>query len=590
MALLNLVQLLRPFPLKVVVDTLTTAGGPGPAAVTTALLAAAAALALQGAITFLQTYDNRVQSGLVSGIIGSLREEGYARVLAVPLRQQAHRGLGEILHRLLRDAESVWDLIMFGILPIMQATAFLLGMAGVMLWIDPWLGLVALAVTPPLFVVTRRSYGRITLDTNNARAAEGVLYDQAQQTLSQRLAVAAFALETREFARFRAANRDALDRIVTAYRSHIAHSARADLVLACGGSVVLVLGVQRVLMHRIGIGDLVLFVSYLAMLYQPLSQLSLGVGRIANARAGLNRLAELVSDAAPLPEGAVELAPERVRGHLRLEGVHFAYGADRPVLTGLDLEVLPGEKIALVGGSGAGKTTLMSLLLRLDDPDAGRIVLDGTDLREARVAPLRRCMALVHQPPFAFSGTIRDNLLLGNMTDVEESALAEAIEYAHFGPVLARLPAGLEQDIGERGQLLSEGERQRLAIARVLLRRAPVVLLDEPTSALDPGSEECVVAGLRRALAGRTTILVSHRPAPLCLADRILVLAKGRIVEEGTFSELTARSRFFRSQLKEDENRSGSTLLLGPFPTVVPPAAIPGGEVGVGGPPGRIQG
>jgi ATP-binding cassette, subfamily B, bacterial len=309
-------------------------------------------------------------------------------------------------------------------------------------------------------------------------------------------------------------------------------------VLAGGTVLIFVLGAQRVLTHQIGLGDLVLFVSYLTMLYQPLNQLSLGVGRIANAQAALARVEAVISDAAPLRDGAVNLNSRDLRGHVKLENVSFGYEHDRPVLARLSLEIQPGEKVAIVGGSGAGKSTLLALLLRLDDPDAGRIMLDGVDLRDVRIASLRRCVAVVPQPPALFAGTIRVNLG-DDEGRTSETDMREAMEWASFGPTFARLPNGFDQEIGERGQQLSEGERQRLALARALLRKAPMLLLDEPTSALDAANEGHIIATLRQSLAQHTMILLSHVIDLTALTDLAELVARVQTATGSTESSLS---------------------------------------------------
>ena len=492
-------------------------------------------LTLQVLIGYLQVRSYRMQSSLATVMIGTIRESIYARVLAMPLRQQMRFGSGDLLHRLLSGTESIRDLLIYGVLPVAQAAVLLAGMAVVMISVDPSLSAPALAVVPPMLLVTRRNLRRTEQQARAARAADGALYDVAQQTLSQRVMVTAFSQQA--IRSFQTANLDALKRIASVLANQIGDAARSELVLACGTALVLVVGAQRVVSGDIGVGALVLFVSYLVMMYRPLNALSVGVDRIANAHAALDRVHELVNVAIPLREGTLELESERVRGHIKIEGVSFGYTKGRLVFDRLSLEILPGETVGIVGDSGAGKSTLLALLLRLDDPDGGRITLDGTDLRDFRMASLRSAFALVPHPPIAFRGTIRANL----GSNVSDEELMDVCELTAFAPVLARLVAGLAEDIGERGQKLSEGERQRLALAHALVRRSPIVLLDEPTAALDATNEAQVIVGLRKALQGRTAILISHRLEPLCLADRIIVLSGDRIVEQGKFNELSAR-------------------------------------------------
>jgi ATP-binding cassette subfamily B protein len=310
-----------------------------------------------------------------------------------------------------------------------------------------------------------------------------------------------------------------------------------DILLGLASGLVLWYGAALVLRHDLTPGGLLIFLMYLRKAFNPVQDLAKYSGRIAKATAAGERILELL-DRPPLVADAPGAAPAPAfRGHVRLEGVGFAYDPARPVLAGVDLEALPGQTVALVGPSGIGKSTLANLLLRLYDPDAGRVTIDGADLRQFTIASVRRQMSIVLQDGVLFGGTVRDNIAHGRpgCTDAEIVAAARLANVHEF---VAGLPDGYDTMIGERGATLSGGQRQRIAIARAAVRGAPILILDEPTNGLDEENERAVVDALARLSAGRTTFLITHDLRLAARADRIAYLEDAGIREMGTHAEL----------------------------------------------------
>jgi ATP-binding cassette, subfamily B, bacterial len=367
------------------------------------------------------------------------------------------------------------------------------------------------------------------------------IHSHVQRALTGMPIVQAFAQEDREHLAFRALT-DAAVRAVR--RGTLVDSfagLSTGLTTTVGTGVVLFVGARMVLAGELTLGSLLVFLSYLATLQHEMGVFT-GIYRaLQGAGASIDRVMEVL-DAQPEVADAPGARPlPAVAGHVRIEGVTFGYETDRPVLRDVTLEARPGEVVALVGATGAGKSTLVGLVPRFNDPWSGRVSIDGHDLREVQVRSVREQVALVLQEPFLFPLTIAENIAYGR-PDATREEIEAAARAANAHAFISRLPDGYDSLVGERGATLSGGERQRVSIARALLKDAPILILDEPTSALDAETEALLLEALERLMAGRTTLIIAHRLSTIRNADRIVVLRDGQVAEQGTHAELLARN------------------------------------------------
>jgi ATP-binding cassette, subfamily B, bacterial len=299
-------------------------------------------------------------------------------------------------------------------------------------------------------------------------------------------------------------------------------------------------GSLHVLAGTLSLGVLLVFIAYLVMLYQPLESLTYTAWAMEGATAGARRCFEILDSRDDVVDSPNAIAIEKTNGAISFQKVSFSYASDREILSGVNLEIAPNQIIALVGGTGAGKSTLLSLVPRFYDPTAGRLTLDGRDIREITKKSLRQHIAIVLQDTLLFSTTVRENIAYGR-PDATDEEIREAARRAQADQFISQLPNGYESEVGERGGHLSVGQRQRLGIARAFLKNAPILLLDEPTSALDPTTESAIMETIKDLMRGRTTIIITHRIATIHNVDQIVVLESGRVVEQGRGPELVGR-------------------------------------------------
>lgn len=472
-------------------------------------------------------------------MVNDLRTALYAHLQKLSLSFHNRQQTGDLLYRVMSDTYSAQGFVMNGLLPLSSAAVMLAGMFAVMLSYDIQLSLVALVVCPPLYFTITRISGRIHQQATVSRAAESALYARAESTIGAVKLVQAYGREERAVSEFRTGSEKSLALSLKLYSTETVFALVVDSVLALGTAALVWLGALHVLDGRLSIGDLTIFLSYLKDLYNPIQSISQNLAEISSSRAGLERVFKVL-DIEPDVKDALHARPlPPAKGHVRFDDVHFAYDDGRPVLTGVDLEIRPGEHVALLGPTGAGKSTLASLLVRFFDPQSGRVTIDGHDLRDVTVLSLRRQVTLMLQEQILFHTSIRDNIAFGSARPFEE--IRKAAVRAEADEFIARLPEGYDTVIGEDGSTLSGGQRQRLALARALLRAAPIVILDEPTSALDLDTEERVWAHVDELLAGKTAIIIAHRLSSARRADRIVLLDGGTVAEQGSHAELLAR-------------------------------------------------
>jgi len=559
-------ELLKPWPLQVVIDNVL-GGKPFPIgrlqSLPPSLLLLLACLGIvivhfgAGALTLLHNYTTiRVGQRMVNDLRGTL----YAHLQRLSLAYHSRQRVGDLLYRITADSFAVQTMIMNGALPILSAAVLLCGMLIVLFPLDSTLTLLALTVVPTLFALISGFNRKIVNLATEVRSTESRVYSVVQWAMSSIKVVQAFTKEEEEHRRFMGASGESLRAALRLYNWQTLYSGAVNIVVAGGTALVVYAGARAVISGGLSIGQLIVFVSYLAQLYAPINQITQSWGLIAGARAGARRVFEILDIEADLKDGSRDFPPSGARGDVAWRTVSFRYRPEMPVLTSIDLQVPAGRKIAVVGPTGAGKSTLLSLLPRFFDPSAGVVEIDGVDLREYKLKSLRSQIAMVLQPPLIFPLSARDNIAYGRPGAADRD-IEDAARLAQIHDLITSLPEGYGTVIGESGVLLSEGEKQRITIARALLRDAPILILDEPTSALDVSTEGQVMAGIERLLAGRTTFIIAHRLSTVMRCDRIVVLRDGTIVEEGTLPDLLRRdgafAEYYRTQFAPEEAAIG---------------------------------
>ena len=568
-ALMSAFDLLRPWPLKIIVDSVL-GDRPLPLGVAAPLgkpgLLAACAIApvlLQGLLSALSYWNNQTTITIGQKMVNDLRSDLYQHLQRLSLTFHANRQVGDLLYRLTADTYAVQTLTMNGVFPIVSAAMFLGGMTLVLARLDWVLTLVALGVCPVLYLAIQRMTGHISEVSVSARELESGVYSIVQHGLSAIRVVQAFNQEEAEHRRFLEQSSASLLASRRLYLVQTAYSGVVNTLIAAGTAVVLWLGAWRAMSGSMSVGDILVFLGYVAALYAPVSAVSQTWGTIQGAKAGIWRVFEMLEAPEVVESGRIVLERKSLGGEIRFEDVGFSYDGKRAVLSNVSFAVPGGTSVALVGPTGAGKTTIVSLLPRFYDPRAGRVLLDGRDVREFQLPSLRGQIAMVLQPPIVFAATVRENIAYGR----PRASLAEierAAELAQLAPFLARLPEGLDTRIGEGGATLSEGERQRLTIARALLRDAPILILDEPTAAVDAETEALLVAGLKTLMAGRTIFIIAHRLSTVRDADQIIVVREGRVVEQGRYADLVAQRGYFARLVRlQAGDKDGGLLALG---------------------------
>jgi ABC-type multidrug transport system fused ATPase/permease subunit len=452
-----------------------------------------------------------------------------------------------------------------------QAVLILVGMAAVTVVLDPVLALAMFSVTPILGLVTVHYRRKVKTAARRQRASEGEIASLAAESLSAMRVVKAFGGERYEHERVldRSLQRRQFGMVAAGLEARFGGA--VEVIGATTMAVVLVLGTYRVAAGAISPGALVVFVQYSRKVYQPLKDIAKQSSKVAKRMARAERVAELLSADQVLEDRLDAVAGGRAAGRIALEGVSFAYEAARPVLEDVSLQVRPGEHVAVVGSSGAGKSTIGALIARFYDPVSGRVRIDGRDARDWSLPWLRDQIGILLQDTVLFTGTVAENIAYGATASREGIVAAARAAGAH--DFIARLPRGYDEPLGPQGIGLSGGQRQRLGIARVLLRNPPILLLDEPTTGLDALSEANLMGGLRELMRGRTTIIVTHAMSLAATADRVIVVDSGRIVQDGAPAELLAHAGPFRRMTVEQtiERPPGAGAVL-------PAVAGAGGE------------
>ncbi|HYX87764.1 MAG TPA: ABC transporter ATP-binding protein [Gaiellaceae bacterium] len=483
-----------------------------------------------------------------AGSDARVRDAIFAHALRLDAAYHDRVGPGELMSRASSDSEQVARM-MDSIGHTIGYALTVVAVAAVMLAIDARLALVVLIPLPFVSLVAWRYSLRYDARTRRLQEAWAEAATLVEESVSGIRVVKGLGAGTALSGRFRRRSDEIVRRALEVARVDAVFNPALETLPLLGIAAVLWFGGRRVAAGDLSLGSFVAFNAYVVMLVWPLRILGQRVSTLQKALAAGARITEVLETEPRLREARHprELA-RPVRGNVRLEAVRFGHAGERPVLDGLDLHVARGESVALVGATGSGKSTVAGLLARLYDPDGGRVLLDGVDLRELRLADVRRAVALVFEETFLFSDTVRENIRFGR-PEADDDAVARAAELAGAAAFVADLPDGYDTVLGERGFSLSGGQRQRVAIARALLADPAVLVLDDATSAVDATKEHEIRAALAQAMRGRTTIVIAHRPATIALADRVAVLEDGRIADEDTHAELIRRSARYRALL-----------------------------------------
>jgi ATP-binding cassette subfamily B protein/subfamily B ATP-binding cassette protein MsbA len=545
-------DLVKPLPLAIVIDAVLS-GKPLEASLVPLLgglsqrgLLVAAAVALVG-VTLLHGFAtlgaNYFTIDVGQRMVNDLRTDLYAHLQKLSLKFHHQQQTGDLLYRVMADTFSIQSMVMNGLLPLASAFLTLAGMLLVLWRYDAQMAVLSLLVAPPLFLsihwLSRRIHGHATA----SREAESALYSSAETAIGAVKLLQAYGREKDAVDEFKKGSERSLALNLRLYNAETIFTLIVDGVLAAGTALVVWIGASRVLEGRLTIGELTIFLAYLAKVYAPVQAVSHNLRELVSSRAGLDRVFQVL-DVVPDIHDAPGARPlPASRGEIRIQNVSFGYEPARPVLRDVSLHIQSGQKVALVGRTGAGKSTLASLVLRFFDPQQGSVTIDGHDLREVTLHSLRKQATLMLQEPILFRGSVADNIRFAHPGATPEDVKLAA-RLAEAEPFILEL-GGYDALIGQDGQTLSGGQRQRLSLARALLRRAPIVILDEPTSALDVATEAVVWQNVETLLRGRTAIIIAHRLSTARMADVIVVMEDGRIVEQGSHEELLAKAGLY---------------------------------------------
>jgi ATP-binding cassette subfamily B protein len=545
----GIANLLQPWPLKIVLDNVlksrdthgwlnnfiqSTLGSDRLAALEFAAAAVLAIALVDAVCTYTEKY---VTTSVGQWVMHDLRLMLYHRIQRLSLAYHDQSQTGDLLSRVTSDIDAIQTFITSGLLTALVNSMTLVGMVGVMFYINWRFTLIALSVAPVLFAVVFTYTRRIKKASRQVRKKEGEIVSVIQEVLSSIRVVKAFAREDYEERRL---EEESLEGIEIALRARGLKAKLApivDLIVAIGTAMVLWFGARMVLTGTLSAGSLIVFIVYLSKMYKPMQELSKMTDAYSKAAVGYERIKEILDTKGEVKDLPGARHAPYFKGYIEFEHVNFSYTPDVPILKDVSFKVEPGQVAALVGPTGAGKTTIIGLIPRFYDPTSGVVKIDGTDVRQFRQKSLRQQISLVLQETLLFHGPIWNNIAYGKPS-ASRGEIFRAAELANAHEFIEKMPDGYNTIVGERGVTLSGGQRQRIAIARAIIRDTPILILDEPSSGLDAASEKLVFEALDRLMENRTTIVIAHRLSTIRRANVIYAVKDGAMVEHGTHEEL----------------------------------------------------
>ena len=489
---------------------------------------------LRGSMAYVSTAGMAVAA---TKILSEIRANLYSHIQSLSLSFHNKAKTGDLITRVTYDIERLREVTVVAALPLVTNTLTMVGMLGVMMWLNIQLALIAVAIFPLFLMTTATMSKRIHKVATKQRQREGVMAANAAEAIGAIKVVQALSLESRLEKTFAKQNQKSLDESAQTQKLRAGQERTVEILVAIATSIVLWRGVQLVMVGTLTPGDLLVFITYLKVAFKPMRQLAKYIGQIAKAIASGERIIDLLDIVPEVRDSKWAYPAPPFRGMVEFSGVSFAYENQANTLNNLSLTVLPGQKVALVGASGGGKSTLVSLLLRLYDPQQGGVLIDGHDIREYTLDSLRKQISIVLQESILFAASIKDNIAYG-CVEATDKEIEMAARLANAHDFIMALPEGYDTVVGERGSTLSGGQRQRIAIARAAIRNAPIVIMDEPTVGLDNHSERLVTDALDRLTQASTTFLITHDLRTAKNADQIFYLEEGQVLERGTHEQL----------------------------------------------------
>ena len=559
-------NLLEPWPLKIVLDDVfktrqvhgwlnrliySTIGYDKIAILKFACIAVLAIAVLDAICSYAEKY---LTTSVGQWVTHDLRRVLYSHIQRLSLAYHDHKQTGDLISRVTSDIDAIQSFITTGLLSTLINVITLVGMVTVMFYINWRFTLIALSVAPVLFMIVYTYTRRIKKASRAVRKKEGEIVSVIEEVLGSIRVVKAFAREDYELRRLEEESLEGVEISLRARGLKAKLTPIVQIIVAVGTCLVLWFGTRMVLSTTLSAGSLIVFILYLGKMYKPMQELSKMTDAYSKAAVGYERIQEVLQTDKEVKDLPRSRPAPRFRGQIEFEHVHFYYTQDTPILKDVSFKVEAGQVAALVGPTGAGKTTIISLIPRFYDPISGTVKIDGTDIRQFRQKSLRQQISFVLQETVLFHAPVWQNIAYGK-PEATRGEILKAAELANASEFVEKLPDGYNTVVGERGMTLSGGQRQRIAIARAIIRNTPILILDEPTSDLDASSEKLVFEALDRLMEGKTTIVIAHRLSTVRKADVIFVVKDGDIVETGKHDDLLQRgglySELYRLQYGE---------------------------------------